>query len=749
MKKPLHVLVVEDSEADAALLLLELQRHGYKPTYERVETREAMEAALDRQHWDIVIADYTMPNFSAPAALQVLKQKGLDIPFIISTGSIGEAAAVESMRAGADDYVMKGNMERLFPAIERELATAISRRARRRAEQDLAQMAAIIQSTDDAVIGKSLDGFITSWNPAAERLFGYAAEEIIGKPVSLLISPNHPDEEPQILAKIGRGEPVSRYETVRIRKDGRQVSVSLTVSPIKDDSGKIIGASSIARDITERKEAQERLAHLASIPEQSPIPIIETDKDWNITYTNPAAATLFPDLATRKLEHPLMAELGKVALALDHITNKTVMRKIKVRDHHYERAICLIRNGMGMRIFLLDITDQEHLHEHMHRTQKMEAIEQLAGGIAHHFNNLMAGVKGFSELMLQELHPGETIHGYAEKIRNSADRAAILTRQLLNFSQNAPRQTELLDLNKIVTAVEPAVHSLVGDRVQVALKCQPDIGRVKADAVQFEQIIVNLATNARDAMPLGGTLTIETADVVLDGDSIATRPGVPPGSYVMLAIRDTGTGMSEEARAHLFEPFFTTKELNKGTGLGLATCYASVKQSGGHILVQSDAGRGTSVEIYLPKVAVESKNLGPTPKEVALPESQEGGKETLLLVEDETDLRELASTALREVGYHVLEAANGEEAVHIIQDRVDEPIDMLLTDGRMPKMGGKQVAERFRQRYPGSPVLYISGYPEDELRKRINERNTPVLPKPFALSELTRTVRELLDQTPA
>ncbi|MGO8732466.1 MAG: PAS domain-containing protein, partial [Terriglobia bacterium] len=388
-----------------------------------------------------------------------------------------------------------------------------------------------------------------------------------------------------------------------------------------------------------------------------------------------------------------------------------------------------------------DVTARRRLEDQFRQAQKMEAVGRLAGGVAHDFNNLLTIINGYSELALERLHPDDPIRNSIEEIAKAGGRAASLTRQLLAFSRQQVLAPRVLDLNALVAEVERMLRRLIGEDIALVMVPGAELGRVKADPGQIEQILVNLAVNARDAMPGGGKLVIETANLEFDDAYARSHPVVTPGRYVMLAISDSGTGMDAAIQAHIFEPFFTTKGQGKGTGLGLSTVYGIVKQSGGFIWVYSELGRGTTVKIYLPLVeeAVES-----FPGSEA-PELSFGGSETILLVEDEEAVRTLALKILQERGYRVLESVTPEAAFQIAEHH-QEPIDLLLTDVVLPKMSGRKIAEHLNLLRPSMKVLYMSGYTDDVVvRTGVLELNTAFLQKPFTPSGLARKVREVLD----
>jgi two-component system, cell cycle sensor histidine kinase and response regulator CckA len=510
MRGPLRLLLVEDSQEDELLLLHLLRRSGYQIVHERVDTAPAMEAALDRSEWDLVLSDNFMPHFSAPAALTVLKQRGLDLPFIIFSGTITDELAVAAMKAGASDYVMKSNQARLLPAIERALREAALRR-----------------------------------------------------------------------------------------------------------------------------------------------------------------------------EHQQVAE-------------------------------------------------------QLRRSQKLEAFGQLAGGIAHDVNNMLAVISGYSSLLQDRLTLEDPLRRYVQEIGKAGERTAALTRQLLAFSRKQVLTPRALDLNQVVLDMDAMLRPLIGADIELVTLPYPARASVLADPSQLEQVILNLAVNARDAMPRGGTLTLETQHVELDA-AAARHVDTPAGSYVLLTVSDTGCGMDAETRARLFDPFFT-KGKEHGTGLGLATVYGIVRQSGGQIAVESSPGQGACFRIYLPRVEAEGEGV-PVGE---VPGGPNAGWETVLVVEDEPLVRELIREVLTGQGYTVLEASHGAQAVEVCEQHPG-PIHLVITDVVLPRMSGRELTERITAQRPEAKVLFMSGYADDAvLRHGILAGEAAFLPKPFTPATLAEKVRERL-----
>ncbi len=636
MNKPIRALIVEDSEDDAALLVRELRRGGYDPSFERVQTAAALREALSVQGWDIILSDYSMPQFNAVDALEVLKATGLDIPFILISGTVGEETAVAAMKAGASDYFLKGNLARLPAAVERELRETEGRREHKRAEDALVKLRMAVDTSGVVVFMTDRDGVITFVNPEFTRLYGYAEAEVVGKvtPRILKSGSTQPEDYANFWSSILEKR-VDRREIINRAKDGRLVSVESSANPILDEHGAIIGFLAIQRDVTARK-----------------------------------------------------------------------------------------------------LLEQQFI-----QAQKMEAVGRLAGGIAHDFNNLLTVINGYSALLLERLDPQSDDLKPIQEIQKAGERAASLTRQLLAFSRKQILAPQVTDLNAIVSDTDQMLRRLIGEDIEFLTVLRPNLGKVKVDKGQIEQVLTNLVVNARDAMPQGGQITIETADVELDAAYVQTHHAVTPGRYVMLAVSDTGHGMDADTQSHIFEPFFTTKEAGKGTGLGLSTVYGIVKQSGGYIWIYSEPGRGTTFKIYLPWAT----EAGETVKAEKPAKRLARGRETILLVEDEPGLRDLAQTVLASAGYRVLVASHPHEAVGICEKEAG-PIHLLLTDVVMPGMSGRVLADHFAFSKPEMKVLYMSGYTDNAVvHHGVLKEGMNFLQKPFSPDVLLRKVREVVN----
>ncbi len=768
---------------------------------------------------------------------------------------------------------------------------------RRRAAETAARLASIIQSSHDAVIGKTLDGAITSWNPGAERLYGYSAAEISGRHIDVLILPENRADEKKIQDAVVRGERVEQYQSDRICKDGTTVRVSLTLSPITESGGTIVGISTVSRDISVRQRADDRFRGLL---EAAPDAVVCVDRSGRIELVNAQAVRLFgysrDELAGQLVEilvpdaikagHPARragyvaapqprpmgagielagrrrdgstfpAEISLSAIDTgEGILVMAAIRDISERQRADDRfrglleaapdaVVCVDRSGrielvnaqaerlfgysrdelagqlveilvpdaikaghparragyvaapqprpMGAGIELAgrrrdgstfpaeislsaigtgdgilvmaairDVTERlelqaererlksqaerDRLERQLHQSQRLESLGQLAGGVAHDFNNLLAVISNYAAFVGDEIASREpqdswqAVRDDVQQIEQAAERAAGLTHQLLAFARREVIQPRALNLNDVVISVEQLLVRTLGEHVELDTDLGDELCLVLADPGQMEQVLVNLAVNARDAMPTGGRLTISTSSTDIDEDHAASRVGLPPGRYACLKVSDTGTGMPKDVADRAFEPFFTTKAKGEGSGLGLATIYGIIAQANGYVQIYSEPGIGTTITILLPATSQPAQQ---TPSRPRVPQGAQG--ETVLVVEDEAAMREVTRRILARNGYEVITAASGRDAIEIATGRPGG-IDVLVSDVVMPQMLGKETAERIRALHPAVKVLFMSGYTEGVLDTQgVLEAGVNLIEKPFTEASLLAKLREVI-----
>ena len=775
MDRPLRVIVIEDVQDDAELVLNELRLGGYTADARVVATEAGLRDVLREGPWDIVISDHSLPGFSASAALRVLQETSVDLPLIVVSGSIGEDAAVALMKAGAQDYLFKGNLARLAATVERELREAEVRQQRRQADRELhAQrefLRAIIDADPSLIFVKDRDGRFTLANEAVARIYGTTADELIGRsdadfnPDPAEVNGFRQDD----LAVLESGRPkLIAEEQVTDRTTGQVRWFQTVKVPIEDPRGGrfVLGvASEITRRLAAEAESRQLDERLALIAHASNEVVYEHDLRSDAIWWNENLYDAFgiaPDAPVGHADwylaqlHP--EDTDVVLQALEQVrSDRTSAYQIEYRfrrgddtwSYVLDRGSVLrAPDGMPERVVgaILDISSQKELEEQFRHAQRMEAIGRLAGGIAHDFNNLLTVIRGTTDLLIDTFEQGSTVRKDLGDIAAAADRATALTRDLLTFSRRQVVQPRVLDVNQVVEGIQSMLGRLLPETITLRLRLADGLDRIRADAGQLDQVIMNLVVNARDAMPSGGALTLETDNVELDDEYASVHRDVVPGEHVMLAVSDDGHGMSPAVRERLFEPFFTTKGVGEGTGLGLATVYGIVRQSGGHIWVYTEPDRGTTFKLYFPRVEKTSAEVTGAPA-AALPDAR--GGETILAVEDDAAVRAVTCRMLRQRGYNVLEADSGTAAVKVAERHLGR-IDLLFTDVVMPGMDGRQLYEEVRRRYPGIRVIFTSGYTGDGIQQSgVLEFTMPYLQKPFTPTALSRLVRQVLDEIDA
>ena len=896
----IRILLLEDNRADAELCIYKLTSSGLPVDVDVVNTSQQFIDKALANPYDIVLSDYRLSNWSGLDALRWLRSSGRDIPLILVTGPLGEELAIECVKNGADDYVLKDNLDRLPVAVRRTLEERRMRHERARAEQELRkseeqyrllfyanphpmwvfdsetlrflavnnaaiqhygyslreflsmtvkeirppeelerflksvdpqvdsgetynalwkhrkkdgtvidveissqpivfgsvyaqlvlahdvtaqrqaetelrdnkeQLQLLLDSTAEGIFGIDPAGSYTFSNAACLRILGYdSADALRGKNVHALVhhtkadgSP-YPEEECPILRSMGKSVPYQLADEVFWRSDGSSFPVEYWSYPLFRE-GQVVGGVVTFFDISQRKQTEalrrQSEEQYRSIIEGAPYGILRVDKNGRVVMANPAfvalvgyenrervvglnaATDIFVD--STEYSNAISAfEVGGTSSRCDTRWKRSDGTNITVRLAG--RQLCDERgNPLGFEVFVEDITERRLLQKQFEHAQRMEAIGRLAGGISHDFNNLLMIISSYAQLLEESPHNPQLVTQYAGQVRDAASRAGNVVRQLLVFSRSQVMEPTTLDLNYVVADLGKMLPRLLGEDIELVTTLGTDLGKVRADRGQIEQVIMNLSVNARDAMPKGGHLTIETKNVELDTRYSQGHLGeVPPGNYVMLAVGDTGTGMDSETQAHIFEPFFTTKEAGKGTGLGLATVYGMVKQSHGFIWVYSELNQGSTFKIYLPRIDVRKDVVHVSRGAKIAP----GGTETILLVEDELALRVVSRVYLESKGYAVLEAGNANEALKICQS-YEREIHVLITDMVMPGMGGVELSKAAREVRPELSVILVSGYADRTSADDAAAVGASFLQKPFSLDALARLVRARIDEPSA
>jgi PAS domain S-box-containing protein len=890
MPPTLRILHLEENPADAALVQALLAEEGLPGEVRLAADRAAFVAALAEGSFDLVLADHVTAGCAALTALALVRERDPDLPFIVVSGTPGEEAAVAALKGGATDYVLKGRLARLAPAVREALRQAQERRevrwaeegmrgseekyrslvdhlsigislispemeilslnrqmrewfpgldlskrlvcyqtfndppgeavcafcpvartfrdgevheavtetprrgeirhyqivaspvknsagqvvaviemvkditARQRAEEELRHsnelMRALIAASPLAIVMLDPAGAVTMWNAAAERIFGWSEAEALGRPAPFVPAAKR-GEFDRLRARVLGGEVLTGVEVRRRRKDGAAIDISVHAAPVYAADGQAGAIMSLIADVTERKQVERQL--------------VQSERRFRTAFEDAATGMCLTGLDGRFLtvNRSLSEMLGYsreelAALGLPAVTDPEDVERgrmwaeamlggdwcpssLEQRFVHKDGRLVwaqvsrsLLRDEAGAPLYfmsqILDVTEQRSLESQLHHAQKMEALGTLTGGIAHDFNNLLTAITGYASLLEMKLAADDPLAAHVQKILAAAERAAALTRSLLAFSRKRAIEPRPENLNRIVGEMGKLLRWVLREDIELAVA--PDEGSLPAlvDAGQIEQVLVNLATNARDAMPQGGVLTIGTGLVDLDQEFVATHGYGVPGRYALLTVADTGLGMDEATRQRIFEPFFTTKEVGKGTGLGLAIAYGIVKQHQGYINCYSEPGRGTTFRIYLPLAEAAAE-----PAAAPAPAPPPGGSETILLAEDSDSVRALSRDLLEKFGYRVVEAADGEAAVERFRERREE-IRLAILDVIMPRKNGRQACEEMLALRPDLKVLFTSGYTADIFQRDGGPAaGRPFLSKPILPNELLTTVRRLLD----
>jgi len=599
----------------------------------------------------------------------------------------------------------------------------------------------VVENIKEVIFQVNEQGCWTFLNPAWTEITGFKLKDTLGTRVAEYVHAEDRERHWELFQQlIQRKQSFFRDETRYLASDGTYRWVEVYAQPTLDPN--VFGTSGTIRDITERKRAEAEIDKLAAFVRLNPDPVMELASDGTLTYLNPAAREMARGLGLEDPEAILPRDSAAVARECLRLGQSKAGQEVSVGGRTLSWSFFPIVASQVVHCYGTDVTERIDLEQQLRHAQKLESIGQLAAGVAHDFNNILTIIQGHSDRLVEKCAREHAVAEPLQQISAAAKRASSLTRQLLMFSRKQVMQSKVIDLNAVLGNLAKMLHRLIGDDIALDSRYAPNVPAIEADPGMIEQIIVNLAVNARDAMPKGGQLLITTAAVKVDDIYVQTHPEARTGQFVALGVTDTGCGMSRDTLERIFEPFFTTKEVGKGTGLGLATVYGIVKQHQGWIDVSSEVNIGTTFRIYFPSTAkpVEVILENPTP-----PDKVRGQHETILLVEDEPVLRELAKVILRDYDYHVLEAATGHEALRIFEEN-NGNIDLLLTDMVMPEgMTGKELAQELKTRKPDLKVIYTSGYSSDVMGEDPELRDVKFLQKPYPPPQLAKAVRECLD----
>ncbi len=757
----LQILLVDDDPDARKLARGELQAE-LRGEFEIVEVDgpEAFERALGEGGFSLVITACRLGWSDGSAVLEAVKARHPGCPVIMVTEPDGLEIALEAIRSGLDDYLIKtsGRFAGLGVLARRALDRAREYGALREAVGGLRRLFAGVPL---GMFRADPLGRITDANSALVQMLGYSSPESL-RGVSITDLFVYPWDQLQWQAMQEGADEILRGFDVQLRRaDDSRLWAEINVQAVRDAEGGTVFLEGSVANISSRKQVEEAI-HASEekyrlLFQESRDAIYMSAKDGTILEANRAWLQLFgysfDDLRRGLSVQGLYENREDRARLLELIEEQGSVIDYEVRLRRSDRAVmdCLLSASArrradgttwGYQGIIRDITDRKRLELQLRQSQRLEAIGQLAGGVAHDFNNMLLAILGSADLIGGELGPDHPAAEDLEAIRTTANRAAELTRQLLAFSRQQVLRPASISLNSVIEETRPMLQRLIGTEVELRADLEPNLGAVVADATQITQVLMNLAVNARDAMPEGGSITLRTGNVYLDQAYARSHAQLQPGHYVRLTFSDTGSGMDEQTRSRIFEPFFTTKGAGGGTGLGLSTVYGIIKQSGGYIWVYSEPGRGTTFKIYFPRVDAVAESWKPSPP----PLEPTSGSETVLVVDDERAVLTLVSEFLRRAGYTVLEAPSAQEALAIFEERAGA-VDVLVTDVALPEVSGVQLAGEIVSRAPQVRIVFISGFAHQDTLPQLGAGVT-FLQKPFTPAELTSKVREVLDAGP-
>ena len=733
---------LESNARDAIVVCVGTKRVFVNSAYLRLHDIKSMELALSMEAEAFVVAD-DLPKIEARnragAPLTGFYEYRIRLPN-------GHVKTLEACTVGIFWNGRPASLELL-----RDITVA------RGAGLSLSTLANVVASSSDAIIDTNIDGIITHWNKGAEQIYGYSAPEMIGQSIFRL----RPDseqrkDESEVTQALMKGQKVDLPETIRIARNGKVRNVLVSLSPIVGQGGQIIGVSGIHHDVTNRKSQEQDISQLVSLLDSTDDAVFITTVDGVIESWNKGAEKMYGYTAEEVLGEPIsvLIALGHKWHTAESISDlKDKQRSHQMTSMHIRKngqtfpisyTVAPLANGAGtitqLAVSERDTSDIVLLETQLRQAQKMEAVGRLAGGIAHDFNNFLTPIIGFAEMGAREARADDPSQQRFHQIIRAAYAAAGLTKQLLSFSRKQRWEDRVIQINELLAQMQSLLKGIVGDNIKLQISSPLDAWSIKADPVAIQQVLLNLVTNAKDAMPNGGNLKIDVANVVLDDAYSANRVEVKPGDYIVVTITDTGAGMTPEVMSHVFEPFYTTKEKGKGTGLGLATSYGIVKQAGGEIIIATEPNVGTAVTLYFPRTHEDAMKA--FARQVV---NHHGNNKTILLVDDNAAVRETIEQMLHRLGYHVLKSSDGVEALRLLAQPATL-IDVLLTDVVMPGVSGVELARKVRQIRPRAKILLMTGYMDRDLDNKDLKSELAqleVLAKPFSMDQLAEMLEKV------
>jgi len=760
--RPLSVLAIEKDLADFLRMERHLRSAGQVSRSRRVDNAEDLEEALEIGGWTIVISDLDIPGLEFEDSMRKIRDRYPELPIIVLSETIDIAKAVDLLKGGVTDFILKDNLQGLPAAIDRAFVEANQRHERDVADEALrsseAKLRQVLETAQDGIWAIDLDQRTTLVNPRMTAILGYTADEMLGRPFTDFVE----DAGLALAVTLGqlRPESPSAIEGALRSKRGDTVWIRAIAHALVDGKGERIGALGVVTDITTRHLAEREMRLQSAALNASADAVVISDVSGAIQWVNGAfeALTGFSsaeavgrnprDLVRSGVHHDAFYQRMWETLMAGQVWRGEIVNQRKDGSRYHEDMTIAPVFGIDGRVdsyiaIKRDLTAKKLLEAQLLQAQKMESVGRLAGGIAHDFNNLLTIINGVSELGLEGLSETDARRKDLQDIHQAGLRAATLTRQLLTFSRKQIVNPELIDVNTLAATAHSLLRRMLSEDVRLIVKACEDSLTVNADLGQLEQVLMNLVVNARDAMPGGGTLTIETRYAMVTEEFVAGCGTIDPGEYAVLTVTDTGVGMDDQTQARIFDPFFTTKEQGKGTGLGLSTVYGIVHQWHGCICVQSTVGQGSTFCVYLP--LLDDAQAAYAPMEPAIGR----GSETVLIVEDDAAVREMVHHMIRSAGYNVLEAANGDDALLMLGQH-ERHVDLLLTDAVMPGMSGPELVARAQHSLPGLSVLYMSGHTDNPaLPESARTAQYQLIQKPFSKGDLTRMMRATLDATAA